>query len=129
MMFWWPRWRSAVNHVRPDAGSCGSLVVPLIPTACQDRTMTRQRPRILLTNDDGIDSVGLHLLARAMCEHGEVIVVAPDREFSGAGAAVGALHLIQPEVHRVTLQGVDEAWTVGGPPALCVMFARLGAFG
>ena len=91
--------------------------------------MTRQRPRILLTNDDGIDSVGLHLLARAMCEHGDVVVVAPDREFSGAGAAVGALHLIQPEVHRVSLEGVDEAWTVSGPPALCVMFARLGAFG
>jgi 5'-nucleotidase len=90
--------------------------------------MRRQR-RILLTNDDGIDSIGLHLLARAMCEHGDVVVVAPDREFSGAGAAVGALHLIQPEVHRVTVEGIDESWTVSGPPALCVMFARLGAFG
>ena len=87
------------------------------------------RRRILLTNDDGIDSVGLHLLARAMCAHGDVVVVAPDREFSGAGAAVGALHIIQPEVHRCTLDGIPEAWTVSGPPALCVMFARLGAFG
>ncbi|MFM8530258.1 MAG: 5'/3'-nucleotidase SurE, partial [Ilumatobacteraceae bacterium] len=25
--------------------------------------------------------------------------------------------------------GIDEAWAVNGPPALCVMFARLGAFG
>jgi 5'-nucleotidase len=90
--------------------------------------MTTRR-RILLTNDDGIDSVGLHLLARAMCAHGDVVVVAPDREFSGAGAAVGAFHLIQPEVHRCTLDGVDEAWSVSGPPALCVMFARLRAFG
>jgi 5'-nucleotidase len=85
--------------------------------------------RLLLTNDDGIDSIGLHLLARAMREHGDVVVVAPDREFSGAGAALGALHLIQPEVHRCTLDGIDEAWSVTGPPALCVMFARLGAFG
>lgn len=85
--------------------------------------------RILLTNDDGIDSVGLHVLARAMRRFGEVVVVAPDREFSGASAALGALHLIQPEVHRVRVDGIDEAWAVTGPPALCVMFARLGAFG
>jgi 5'-nucleotidase len=48
--------------------------------------------RILLTNDDGIDSVGLHHLARAMTDLGDVVIIAPDREFSGAGAAVGALH-------------------------------------
>ena len=53
-------------------------------------------PRILVTNDDGIDSVGLHVLARAMVPHGDVVVVAPDSEYSGAGAALGALHLIQP---------------------------------
>ena len=85
--------------------------------------------RILLTNDDGIDSVGLHILARAMRRHGEVVIIAPDREYSGASAALGALHLIQPEVYRTQVEGIDEAWAVTGPPALCVMFARLGAFG
>ena len=85
--------------------------------------------RILLTNDDGIDSVGLHILARAMRPFGEVVIAAPDREFSGAGAALGALHLIQPEVHKAHVDGIDEAWAITGPPALCVMFARLGAFG
>lgn len=85
--------------------------------------------RILLTNDDGIDSVGLHVLARAMRKHGDVVIVAPDSEYSGASAAFGALHLIQPEVHEARVDGIDEAWAVGGPPALCVMFARLGAFG
>lgn len=85
--------------------------------------------RILLTNDDGIDSIGLHILARTMRDHGDVVIVAPDREFSGASAALGALHLIQPEVQREHVDGIDEAWSVTGPPALCVMFARLGAFG
>ncbi len=59
--------------------------------------------RILVTNDDGIDSIGLHVLARAICElegDHEVVVAAPDQEYSGAGAALGALHLIQPEVRR-----------------------------
>ena len=85
--------------------------------------------RILVTNDDGIDSVGLHMLARALRPHGDVIIVAPDREFSGASAALGALHLIQPEVRRENVEGIGEAWSVSGPPALCVMFSRLGAFG
>lgn len=85
--------------------------------------------RILLTNDDGIDSIGLHVLARSMRPHGEVVIIAPDREFSGAGAALGALHLMVPEVCKRHVEGIDEAWSVSGPPALCVMFARLGAFG
>ncbi|MGB0113586.1 MAG: 5'/3'-nucleotidase SurE [Ilumatobacteraceae bacterium] len=90
--------------------------------------------RILVTNDDGIDSIGLHVLARAMCALGgdhQVVVAAPDQEYSGAGAAVGALHLIQPEVRRARIDDcpAHAIWEVTGPPALCVMFARLGAFG
>ncbi|MDH3755472.1 MAG: 5'/3'-nucleotidase SurE [Acidimicrobiia bacterium] len=85
--------------------------------------------RIMVTNDDGIDSVGLHVLARAMRAHGDVTIVAPDKEYSGAGAAVGALHQIQPEVHETRVDGIDVSWAVSGPPALCVMFAGLGAFG
>lgn len=85
--------------------------------------------RILVTNDDGIDSIGLHVLARAMVPLGDVVVAAPDREYSGAGAALGALHLLQPEVRRIRVDGVPETWTVNGPPGLCVMFSRLGAFG
>ena len=85
--------------------------------------------RILVTNDDGIDAVGLHILARRLVELGDVVVAAPDREYSGAGAAVGTLHLIRPEVRRVELDGIPEAWSVTGPPALCVMFGRLGVYG
>ena len=85
--------------------------------------------RILVTNDDGIDSLGLHILARAIRHRGDVVIAAPDTEYSGAAASLGALHLLQPEIHRHTVAGIDEAWSVTGPPALCVMFARLGAFG
>ena len=85
--------------------------------------------RILVTNDDGIDSIGLHELARAMTGLGHVVIVAPDREFSGAGAAVGALHEFDPVVTRCEVEGVPEVWTLNGPPALCVLYARLGLFG
>ncbi len=90
--------------------------------------------RILVTNDDGIDSIGLHVLARSMCtldgDH-QIVVAAPDTEYSGAGASLGALHLIRPEVRRARIDEcpASDVWAVTGPPALCVMFSRLGAFG
>lgn len=90
--------------------------------------------RILVTNDDGIDAPGLHALANAMCDleggH-EIVVAAPDTEYSGAGAALGALHIITPVIRPVDLAHVrtEQIWSVSGAPALCVMFARLGAFG
>lgn len=86
-------------------------------------------PRLLLTNDDGIDSIGLHVLARAMRAHGEIVIAAPDTEHSGAGAALGPLHIMRPELRKTDIDGIDEAWAVNGPPGLCVMFARLGVFG
>lgn len=85
--------------------------------------------RILVTNDDGVDSQGLHVLAAALAPLGEVVVAAPDREYSGASASLGTLYRMQPEMHRFSIDGASEAWAVSGPPALCVMFARLGAFG
>ena len=85
--------------------------------------------RIFVTNDDGIDSVGLHTLARAMLPFGEVVIGAPDSEYSGASSSFGPLHLIKPELHKAHIEGIEDAWAITGPPALCVMFARLGAFG
>jgi 5'-nucleotidase len=82
-----------------------------------------------VTNDDGIDSEGLHHLARALTRHGEVTVVAPDREYSGSGASLGVLGQMHPEVHRAQIDGIADAWAVSGPPALCVLFAMLGVFG
>ncbi len=91
--------------------------------------MTQNRRRILVTNDDGVDSVALHELARAMQPLGEVVVVAPDREYSGFGAAIGDIWTRNPEAHDGHIDGVEEAYAISGPPALCVMYANLGAFG
>ena len=41
--------------------------------------------RILLTNDDGIDSPGLWAAAAVLAELGQVYVVAPREQWSGAG--------------------------------------------
>lgn len=89
--------------------------------------------RLMITNDDGIDAPGLHVLVEAMTrldgDH-ELVVIAPDGEWSGASSAIGALFKVEPTVRRGSIPGIDvEAWKVDGPPGLCAMFARLGAFG
>lgn len=86
-------------------------------------------PQILVTNDDGIDSDGIVALALAMREHGNVTIVAPDGEYSGTGAAIGSIYEHRPEVHRRSVEGISDAFAVSGPPALCVFYARLNAFG
>jgi 5'-nucleotidase len=47
-----------------------------------------ERPLILVTNDDGITSAGLWAAVEAVLPLGEVLVVAPDRQWSGAGRAM-----------------------------------------
>ena len=48
--------------------------------------------KIILTNDDGVFSPGLHALAVALDKAGyEIIVAAPSSERSGWGAGVGTL--------------------------------------
>ena len=44
-------------------------------------------PRILLTNDDGIDSVGFRALYDGLSSLGEVIAVAPADDQSSVGRA------------------------------------------
>ena len=85
--------------------------------------------RLLVTNDDGIDAPGIAHLAEAMRPLGDVVVVAPDREFSGASQSVGSLMHHIPGVRRRTIPGTEAAWEVAGPPALCVYYAHLGLFG
>ncbi|HYH08058.1 MAG TPA: 5'/3'-nucleotidase SurE [Thermoanaerobaculia bacterium] len=76
-------------------------------------------PRILVTNDDGIYSEGLKKLAEACRPHGEVIIVAPDREQS---AASHALTLNRP---LRMLEIEKDSWIVDGTPSDCVNLAVL----
>jgi 5'-nucleotidase len=75
--------------------------------------------RILITNDDGVFSEGIRLLARALAPLGEVTVVAPDREQSATGHS---LTLNRP----LRLQKIEENWySVDGTPTDCVNLAVL----
>ena len=44
--------------------------------------------KILISNDDGIDSPGIHVLTSKLKEIGDVLVVAPKTEQSAVGHAI-----------------------------------------
>ena len=75
------------------------------------------RPVILVSNDDGIGSAGLRVLAESLSPLGDVVVVAPDRERS---AAAHALTLSRP----LRVSSVKEGWySVDGTPTDCIALA------
>src|SRR5512141_1516107 len=79
--------------------------------------MDIERPRILITNDDGIHSEGIEALEMALREVGDIYVVAPATEQSGASHS---LTLSRPlRIRKLD----DRHWTVDGTPTDCVTFA------
>jgi 5'-nucleotidase len=89
--------------------------------------------RLLVTNDDGVDSPGLAALAAAVAAEGhEVLVAAPLEDCSGSSSAIGPVAQNNGiSYESVALPGAPglEALGVDGPPALIVLLARLGGFG
>lgn len=76
--------------------------------------------RVLVSNDDGVDAPGILVLARHLAALGEVVVVAPDRDRSGAS---NSLTLDQPiRVKRLH----DGRYCVAGTPTDCVYLGLTG---
>ncbi len=75
------------------------------------------RPRVLLTNDDGIDSPALAALRDGLRTVADVTVVAPADDQSGVGRA---------RSRRVTVERDDHGYAVDGTPADCVAYALRG---
>jgi 5'-nucleotidase len=80
--------------------------------------------RILLTNDDGIDALGLHALATALRPLGEVVVVAPATNQTGVSRAITLSPTIA--VDEIEIPGGVRGFAVEGTPSDCVRFAVLG---
>ena len=88
--------------------------------------------RALVTNDDGIESPGLALLASAAVEAGfEVLVAAPSWDSSGASAALTGVQedgRIRAERGR-WIEPTVPAISVEAAPAMITLAALRGAFG
>jgi len=81
-------------------------------------------PFILVCNDDGIDAPGIHALAGAMTDLGDVCVIAPQSEQSAVGHAITVRDPIR--AHQYTFRVGEThvpAWAVGGTPADCIKLA------
>lgn len=80
--------------------------------------------KILITNDDGIDSDGVVRLAKAATEFGEVWVVAPDSQRSAMSHSVTLRHSIKAWEADFPVPGV-HAFACDGTPADCVRIGVL----
>ena len=76
--------------------------------------------KILVSNDDGYFAPGITLLAEALRQLGEVTVVAPERDRSGAS---NSLTLDRPLTVR---QAANGYYSVNGTPTDCVHIAVTG---
>lgn len=95
-------------------------------------TAVRRPARVLITNDDGVSSPGIHELARQIAANGhDVLVVAPDHDASGTGASLGRISPDHPiKVTQTAIAGLAApAYSIAGPPALCVVVGNLEVFG
>jgi 5'-nucleotidase len=81
----------------------------------------KEKPVILITNDDGVTAPGIRNLVEAVKDLGKVVVVAPDKPQSGMGHAITIGSPLR--LHSVkSIDGV-EAWSCSGTPVDCVKIA------
>lgn len=81
----------------------------------------KERPLILVSNDDGFDAPGVRILAKLLESHGRVIVACPDRPRSGQSCAI-TVNL--PLTFRLMeTMGETPIYAVSGTPADCVKLA------
>ena len=81
-------------------------------------------PLILVTNDDGVFSEGIKLLAASLSEVAEVIVVAPDREQSATGHSLTLHRPLRMQQIESNVYSVD-----GTSHRLCESWCPLAAEG
>lgn len=80
---------------------------------------------ILVTNDDGVFSPGLLALKQALTSIAEVIVLAPERNWS-ASSHLKTMH--KPlRIHKTKLADGSPAYSSSGSPTDCVALAMGGA--
>ena len=78
--------------------------------------------RILISNDDGVLAPGIKALSQAMTQFGDIEVIAPDRNRSGAS---NSLTLLRP----LRVRRLDNLYhSVDGTPTDCVHMALTGYF-
>ncbi|WP_321507403.1 5'/3'-nucleotidase SurE [uncultured Methanoregula sp.] len=78
------------------------------------------RPSILLTNDDGVSSIGLWAAYEALKPIADVTVVAPATQQSAVGRSISIFEPLR--ANQIVING-ERAWSVAGKPTDAVIIA------
>jgi 5'-nucleotidase len=85
-----------------------------------------ERPLILITNDDGIESPGIAAAVAALDPLGDLLIVAPDTQQSAMGRSMPLFH--DGRIFETSIRLGDRTWTayrVVASPAQAVQYATL----
>lgn len=83
--------------------------------------MAKQRPLILISNDDGVQAEGLDLLVKTVSPLADVVVLAPEVQQSGMSSAVTSN--VDIELRCVSKEPGLEIYAANGSPVDCVKLA------
>ena len=76
------------------------------------------KPLILITNDDGVSSRGLHHLVGVAQEYGDIVVMAPDHNASGLSTSITTARPLR--IREVSQNEGVAIYSCDGTPADCV---------
>jgi 5'-nucleotidase len=102
------------------------LLFALFLSACASQSLevgsqSAHEWRVLVTNDDGIESEGIRQLAQAIAQFAEVVVVAPEKNESGTSQSSRLLKIRAQAVEVDMGEGIS-AWALNGTPSDCAAF-------
>ena len=84
--------------------------------------MTKKKPLILVTNDDGVTAPGIRALIAVMKTLGDVVVVAPDSPQSATGHAITINNTLY--INKIDIDpDIETEYSCSGTPVDCVKFA------
>ena len=109
----------ALNMTKRSASAAAKKSKP--KTGKKASGSRKEKPVILITNDDGVTAPGIMNLIEAVKDLGKIVVVAPDKPQSGMGHAIT---IGQPlRLHKANVFGDIEAYSCTGTPVDCVKLA------
>ncbi len=82
----------------------------------------KDKPLILVVNDDGYEAKGLEAMVEIAREFGEVVVVTPDKPRSGVGHAITFKSPLR--VHQYKVKDGVQYWRTNGTPVDCVKLGQ-----
>lgn len=85
--------------------------------------MSKDRPLILITNDDGITAPGIRTLIQVMKDLGDICVVAPDSPQSGMGHAITINDTLYCDKVVIEKESRHQEYSCSGTPVDCVKLA------